>query len=198
MRVRPPLRVPSQARVLALRRTTTLNRLLKAALFAAILVCAEAGHTTVFKARVIGVADGDTVTVLDEAYAEHKIRLMGIDAPEKSQAYGKRSKQSLSELVDGQELSIDAAKHDRYGRLVGKLLGQNGRDINLEQVRRGMAWHYTDYAREQSTADRVLYADAQHGARADRKGLWSDVAPTPPWDYRKAVRGVAKRTPARQ
>ena len=146
---------------------------------------------------MVGVADGDTVTVLDGAYAEHKIRLMGIDAPEKSQAYGNRSKQSLSELISGQELSIDAAKRDRYGRLIGKLLAPDGRDLNLEQVRRGMAWHYADFAREQSPADRALYADAQEWARADRKGLWSDIAPTPPWDYRKAARAATKRTPSR-
>ena len=177
-----------------------MDSLLKATLFVAALAFAGTSHAIVFKARVINVADGDTVTVLDEAYAEHRIRLMGIDAPEKSQAYGKVSRQSLSEMVGGQELSIDAAKHDRYGRLVGKLVSRDGRDINLEQVRRGMAWHYTDYAREQSSTDRVLYADAQQWARVDRKGLWSDVSPTPPWDYRKekrTSRASAKQTPSR-
>lgn len=174
-----------------------MDSLFKAALVAAALACAGSSQAIVFKARVIGIADGDTVTVLDEAFAEHKIRLMGIDAPEKSQAYGKRSKQSLSELIGDRELSVDADKRDRYGRLVGKLLASDGRDINLEQVRRGMAWHYADFAREQSPADRMRYADAQQWARADRKGLWSDASPTPPWEYRKAARAAAQRTPAR-
>ena len=174
-----------------------MDSLLKATLFVAVLAFAGTSHAIVFKARVIGVADGDTVTVLDDAYTEHKVRLMGIDAPEKSQAYGKLSKQSLKEMAGGQELSVDAAKRDRYGRLVGKLLARDGRDINLEQVRRGMAWHYADYAREQSGVDRVLYADAQRWARVDRKGLWSDASPTPPWDYRKAARTGAQRRPAR-
>jgi endonuclease YncB( thermonuclease family) len=174
-----------------------LDSLLKATLFVAALALAGTSHAIVFKARVINVADGDTVTVLDEAFAEHKIRLMGIDAPEKSQAYGKVSKQSLNEMAGGQELSVDAVKRDRYGRLVGKLLARDGRDINLEQVRRGMAWHYTDYAREQSGVDRVRYADAQRWARADRKGLWSDATPTPPWDYRKAKRTSGTGPPSR-
>jgi hypothetical protein len=99
------------------------------------------------------VADGDTITVLDENRHQHKIRLAGIDAPEKAQDFGQRSKQSLSDQAYRQHVMVETGKTDRYGRLVGKVL-VNGQDVNLEQVRRGMAWHYKAYQREQAPADR--------------------------------------------
>lgn len=82
-------------------------------------------------------------------------------------------------LVFGQSVAVEAQKTDRYGRKVGKLLFQGG-DINLEQVSRGMAWHYKDYAHEQSSEDRLKYATAEESARSANKGLWRDAAPTPP------------------
>ena len=139
------------------------------------------------KGQVIAVADGDTVTVLDADRQRHKIRLAGIDAPESRQGYGQRSRLSLKELLDGRQVLVTYDKTDRYGRLVGKV-ELEGRDINLEQLRRGLAWHYKKYEAEQSAQDRQVYAQAQQQAQAVRLGLWRDPEPQAPWDYRQQKR----------
>jgi len=138
--------------------------------------------------KVVGVADGDTITVLDASNTQHKIRLSGIDAPEKKQPYGMRSKQSLSDLVFSKQVAVESDKKDRYGREVGKILLATGRDVNLEQVTRGFAWHYKKYQREPSANDRKLYDFAEQEARNGRRGLWADAKPVPPWDYRHSKR----------
>ncbi len=88
---------------------------------------------------VVHVADGDTITVLDAGKVQHKVRLAGIDAPEKAQPFGQRSRESLADLVAGRTVIVETHKKDRYGRYVGKVI-LNSRDVNLEQIRRGMAW----------------------------------------------------------
>jgi endonuclease YncB( thermonuclease family) len=159
------------------------------ALTLALAVVALAAHADTLTGHVVGVTDGDTITLLDASKTQHKIRVAGIDAPEKKQPYGQRSKEALSDLAFDKELVIEWTKKDRYGRVIGKLIDKRGRDINLEQVRHGMAWHYKKYEGEQSPEDRKLYAAAEDAARAKRVGLWADAAPVPPWDYRKAKRG---------
>lgn len=134
--------------------------------------------------RVVGVADGDTLTVLGSNRTQHRVRLAGIDAPEKSQAYGNVSKQHLSALVFGQTVTVDYHKKDRYGRTLGTVLVK-GRDVNFEQIRSGLAWHYKQYQGEQTPKDRTAYAEAELSARKDRSGLWRDVNPVPPWDFRR-------------
>ena len=109
---------------------------------------------------------------------------MGIDAPEKKQDFGMASKQSLSDLSYDKMATIDYNKRDRYGRIVGKIL-INGRDINLEQVRKGMAWHYKKYQGEQEVEDRSIYANTEYEAQHDKRGLWSYKDPMPPWKFRK-------------
>lgn len=156
---------------------------------AALVVTAFAAHGDTLKGHVVGVTDGDTITLLDASKTQHKIRVAGIDAPEKKQPYGQRSKQALSDLAFDKDMAIEWTKKDRYGRVIGKLINKQGRDINLEQVRNGMAWHYKKYEKEQSPEDRKLYATAEDAARARRIGLWADADPVPPWDYRKAKRG---------
>lgn len=138
--------------------------------------------------RVVGVADGDTLTVLDSSKKQHKIRLDGIDAPEKAQPFGQRSKQSLSDLAYNRNVQVETHKRDRYGRVVGKVL-LDGTDLNLLQVNRGLAWHYKAYAREQTPEDRAGYAAAEEIARRERRGLWRDAEPTPPWEWRKNAKG---------
>lgn len=150
---------------------------------ALILTAVSLGHAATIEGRVVGVADGDTVTVLDDARTQHKIRLSGIDAPEKKQPFGQRSKESLSELVFSKTVTVETSKRDRYGREVGKVL-VDGVDANLEQLKRGMAWHYKAYVREQSPRDRVLYSEAEEIARMGRVGLWRDETPQPPWEFR--------------
>ena len=137
----------------------------------------------------MSVADGDTVTLLDGEERQHKVRLDGIDAPEKGQAFGDRSKQSLSELAYGRDARADCQKTDKYGREVCKVY-VDGEDVGLEQIKRGMAWHFKRYEREQRPEDRRAYADAEVEARKAKRGLWRDSQPVPPWDFR--TRGVAK------
>lgn len=152
-----------------------------------LLTCSMACAET-YTGRVVGVADGDTVTVLDSSNTQHKVRLAGIDAPEKKQAFGQASKQNLSSLVYDQTVTIETAKRDRYQREVGKVI-INGRDANLKQIEAGLAWHYKKYANEQSSADQQTYAAAEVLAQQGRKGLWSEVNPTPPWDFRHQQKG---------
>jgi endonuclease YncB( thermonuclease family) len=133
---------------------------------------------------VVHVADGDTLTVLDDQKIQHKIRLQGIDAPEKSQPFGQKSKQSLSHLVHRQIVTVEFQKIDKYGRTVGKVL-LNGTDVCLEQINLGMAWHYKQYQSEQAKEDRDTYAQAELTARTQAVGLWKDKSPTPPWEFRR-------------
>jgi endonuclease YncB( thermonuclease family) len=133
---------------------------------------------------VVGVADGDTITVLDQQKNTYKIRLQGIDAPEKKQAFGEKSKQSLHDLVHGKQVRIEYDKEDKYGRIVGKIT-LDDLDICLQQLVLGMAWHYKKYQNEQSVADRVVYNDAELKSKSLKLGLWADETPMPPWEFRK-------------
>ena len=134
--------------------------------------------------KVVSVADGDTITVLDSQKTQHKIRLQGIDAPERAQAFGNKSKQSLHEMVHGKQVTVDYQKKDKYGRVVGKIL-LNNTDVCLEQLKRGMAWHYKQYAKEQPKEDQETYSLAEQQAKTELKGLWKDKHPVPPWEFRK-------------
>ena len=147
------------------------------------LVFAAATVAENLTGKVIGVMDGDTIEVLDATKRPHKIRLEGIDAPEKEQAFGNRAKQHLSDQVFGKQVEVVTSKTDKYGRNIGKVL-INGKDANLEQVRAGFAWHYKAYQKEQSVVDRTLYADAEAAARSARSGLWRDPQPMAPWEWR--------------
>lgn len=134
--------------------------------------------------RVVGIADGDTVTVVSESNTQYKIRLMGIDAPEKKQPFGSKSKESLFAMVFNKQVSVEYKKRDKYGRIVGKIL-VDGIDANLEQLKAGLAWHYKKYQKEQPIADRATYSHAEDLAKAERRGLWIDPNTIPPWEWRK-------------
>lgn len=133
--------------------------------------------------KVVGVHDGDTATVLDENKQQHKIRFNGIDAPELKQDFGNRSKQNLSDLIFGKTVTVKVDKKDKYNRAVG-IVFLDGRDINIEQIKAGLAWHYKKYASEQSESDRKLYSEAEVAAQNAKLGLWSQPNPTAPWAYR--------------
>lgn len=140
-------------------------------------------HADVLLGHVVAVSDGDTITVLDDNKQRHVVRLMGIDAPEKAQAFGEKAKQSLSDLVFNKEVSVTWFKRDRYGRTVGQV-HVDDTDVCLEQIKRGLAWHYKQYEREQSLEDRSRYSDAEKEARIARMGLWVDDKPTEPSKFR--------------
>lgn len=139
------------------------------------------------KGRVIKVADGDTVTLLDDAKQQFRVRFAGIDAPEHDQAWGSFCQNNLSQKVLQQDVTAQFFKTDKYGRNVSKVIFQ-GRDINLEQVREGCGWHYKKYENEQPAADRISYAEAETAARTARRGLWADPNPINPSVWRSQQR----------
>ncbi len=125
-----------------------------------LLLAAPIAFADSLTGKVVKVTDGDTLTILDANYKEHKIRLAGIDAPERKQAYGLASRKHLASIVAGKQVTVEYQKRDRYGRIVGKVL-LDGIDACLEQVKAGFAWHYKKYQHEQSLGDQQLYADAE-------------------------------------
>jgi endonuclease YncB( thermonuclease family) len=130
-----------------------------------------------FTGKVVKIADGDTITVLLDK-KQHRIRLEGIDSPEKGQAYGTKARQALADKIFGQTVRVEWKKRDRYNRIIGRVyLGD--RDISLEMVKDGFAWHYKRYSKE------AALADAEREARKAGRGLWADKEPTPPWEWRR-------------
>ena len=153
----------------------------KALLFAVLLSSAAYAE----QCLVVGLADGDTLTArcgAPGAYRQVKIRLAEIDAPEKKQPFGQRSRQALAELCFQKTARIRTSTKDRYGRTVARV-ECNGVDANAEMVRLGMAWAYTRYQTDAS----LTHLEAQ--AREGRAGLWADSSPQPPWEWRQRARG---------
>lgn len=137
--------------------------------------------------RVVGVSDGDTITVLDAQRQQHKIRLAGIDAPESKQPFGQTSKKHLSDLVFDRDVILDCGKTDKYRREVCVVM-VDGQDANLAQVAAGMAWWYRKYQKEQAAAQRASYEAAEAAAKAGKVGLWQEADPVPPWEWRHPKR----------
>ena len=157
---------------------------MKKVLLIFILFLSNFVHAKTLEGLVVGVADGDTITVLDQQKNTYKIRLQGIDAPEKKQAFGEKSKQSLHGLVHSKQVRIEYDKEDKYGRIVGKVtIGDL--DICLQQLSLGLAWHYKKYQNEQSASDQVVYSDTELKSKSLKLGLWADDAPMSPWEFRK-------------
>ena len=142
----------------------------------------------VLHGTVSSVHDGDTVTLGAGEQRVH-VRLDGIDAPELKQPYGKEARDFLASFVLNKSIVVSWHKKDKYRRTVGTLQ-VDGRDMNLELLRAGLAWHYTKYAYEQTDIARTLYSSTERQARVQHLGLWQDQHPTPPWDYRKSKRYV--------
>ena len=171
-----------------------MKRLVPVTLLLLLLVASAQAASESFEAKVIGVSDGDTITVRIANAPPYTIRLSGIDSPEKKQPFGNRSKQNLSQLVFGKPVRVEWSKKDKYGRLVGKVLVATGAcarppcaaalDVNLAQIAAGFAWHYRQYKNEQSKQDRSVYEAAEQHARENKRGLWSDAHPVPPWEWR--------------
>lgn len=146
--------------------------------------------------KVVAVTDGDTIKVLDSNNVQHKVRLTGIDAPEKAQPFGKVSRKHLASMVAGKEVRVESSKTDRYGRVLGKVWVQPrdctscGKTLNANhaQILSGMAWWYQYYAKDQPTKDRERYKSAVSEAKKMKRGLWSESNAIPPWAWRKGQR----------
>ena len=130
-----------------------------------------------FTGRVVGVTDGDTIKVL-HAHQSETVRLLGVDAPEKRQAYGDRARRFTAELAFDRSVTVRSSGRDRNGRLLGEVLLPDGRSLNQELVRAGYAWWFRKYSSD------IRLARLEEEARQDRRGLWADAAPTAPWEYR--------------
>jgi micrococcal nuclease len=129
--------------------------------------------------RVVSVADGDTFTLLNEEKKQEKVRLHGIDCPERAQAYGQVAKQKLSDLVFGQPVRLERKTKDRYGRTIAVVYSREGENINEALLRAGLAWHYKQHDKNPS------WAAIEQRARSEKLGLWADPQATPPWEWRK-------------
>lgn len=167
-----------------------------------------------FDGIVVGVTDGDTVTVLDTAKKQHTIRLAFIDAPEtnchaktpgrrddscveSTQPFGKASKKYLSDMIYRQDVRVEVLPGSTYGREIGVVYTmRNGREINAnyEQVKAGMAWFYRHYAiKQMNHGEFTAFGEAETLARGAHTGLWSDPYPVAPWDYRHGTEGGGAR-----
>ena len=163
-----------------------LRRIPKITTVILLILTLNAVHGKTVEGRVISVTDGDTLTMLLADKKKLKIRLTGIDAPEKRQSYGAKSKEHLASLVYQKIVKVEYSRVDRYQRTLGKVL-MEGIDINLEQVLNGFAWHYKTYAKDQSVRDQNEYSKAEVKAKRNRRGLWQDERPQPPWEFRKGA-----------
>lgn len=146
------------------------------------LAGAARGHDV--DGRVVTVHDGDTVTIVDGGRVQRRVRIAGIDAPEKAQPFGAAAKENLARLVHGRHVAARCHKRDRFGREVCSVF-LRGRDVGLEQVQDGLSWWYRDYAREQLPEARARYEAAEIEAKGARRGLWRDATPQAPWMWRK-------------
>ena len=135
-----------------------------------------------FSGPVVGVIDGDTLEVLHNQHPE-RIRLSGIDCPEKKQAFGQRAKQAASALAFGKDVTIQTHGHDKYTRTIGDVILPDGMNLNQQLVKQGWCWWYRKYAPKDTVLEQ-LETDAREG----RKGLWADPQPVPPWEWRKKSR----------
>jgi len=165
------------------------------AIIAAVVLACAAVSAETLKGRVVKVADGDTITVL-VSNVQHKVRLNGIDAPEKKQAFGEASRKHLASLVAGKDVDVEWTKKDKYGRILGTVWvsvpSPDGKgvvrcDANQSMLHAGFAWHYKRF--DSSKA----YSDAESDARRAKLGLWRDPRPVPPEEFRKSGSAVRRK-----
>ncbi|MFV7791277.1 thermonuclease family protein [Aliarcobacter lanthieri] len=131
--------------------------------------------------KVVKVSDGDTITILTSDKVQYKIRLNDIDAPEKKQAFGNKSKDNLAKYIASKTVKVEYKTKDKYKRILGTIY-YNNIDINLQQVKDGYAWVYKKYSKNQD------YYNAEKLARENKKGLWNDKSPIAPWEFRALKR----------
>lgn len=152
-----------------------MNRLFSIVLLLALMASPALAD---FTGRVVGVADGDTISVLHDGKAE-RVRLNGIDCPEKGQAFGAQAKAVTSAMTFGKEVTVRPVTLDKYGRTVADVVLSDGRILNRELVTLGLAWWYRKYSTDESLGHLEVEA------RVAKKGLWADPEPIPPWAFRK-------------
>lgn len=157
---------------------------------AAVMLAAIPAAAEPLTGKVVSVHDGDTVRVLDAANVQHKVRLDGIDAPERGQPFGTVARDRLAALVMGKAVKVHDDGRDKWGRTLGRMEVE-GQDVNRQMVEDGMAWHYVKFNND------ARLAAAERAARAAKRGLWADKAPVPPWEWRATAKD-RRRQPAGQ
>ena len=171
------------------------SRAVALTLFAAVLVagCVTAPSTREYThAKVVSVVDGDTIAVMTPDKHQQRVRIAGIDAPERGQPFGDLSRENLSRLATGRYATIQCHRIDRYQRKVCKVMVQpadcqrcdHKLDVGLAQIVAGLAWWYREYASEQPPEDRGRYESEENEARLRKRGLWAAPKPVPPWEWR--------------
>lgn len=163
-------------------RPARIAPLARAAAAIVLAVAASVSHAD-FSGKVIRILDGDTIEVLVER-TPVRVRLAQIDAPEKKQPFGTKSRQALADFTFQRSVQVRESEADRYGRRIGTVL-VDGRDVNRAMVAAGMAWVYRVYAKDRSLLD--VEAEARHS----RRGLWTDAQAVPPWEWRAHQRAEA-------
>lgn len=131
-----------------------------------------------FQVKVVKISDGDTFTAINRDNLQLKFRVWGIDAPEKKQAFGTKSKEYLSSLIFGKTITVDVQKQDGWGRYIAYVYTPDNRDVSLEMINAGMAWQFVEYDQSEK------YRAAESQARKSKKGLWSDPHRIAPWEFR--------------
>ncbi len=160
------------------------SHIIQKVLFGLTLTFSVLAHGEIINGRVVGISDGDTLTILDASNTQFKIRLAAIDAPEKAQPFGQRGKQKLSEICYGKNSSVNVVSTDRYGRTVGDI-DCAGINANQAMIESGLAWVYRKYDK----GHEHLYV-LEEEARNARRGLWTDSNPIGPWEWRKIKRNA--------
>lgn len=161
------------------------------------LAVSALAQSSELRGKVVSVADGDTITILTPDRQQHKIRFNGIDAPESSQDFGQVSKKNLAGLVFGKDVVVLWSKRDKYGRIIGTvMLGPV--NVNLEQLKAGLAWYYRQYAGDVPAGNRAAYERAEAEARAAKRGLWAQPNPVPPWAFRHGDESSSTPAPSGQ
>jgi endonuclease YncB( thermonuclease family) len=148
--------------------------------------------TGIITGKVIGISDGDTITILNDKQEQIKIRLIGIDCPEKTQAFGNRAKITLSNKVFSQNVKVETRDKDKYGRTLG-IVKVGDEDINEYMISQGLAWHFKKYANTQPLEEANRYAKAQELASQNKRGLWIQDSPMPPWEFRDEQKKSQKK-----
>lgn len=132
--------------------------------------------------RVVKVIDGDTFDLLSQSRQKIRVRLFGIDAPERGQAFNIKAKEYTASLIAGKDVKLVVNRKDQYGRIVADVYLADGTHVNAQIVKAGFAWHYKTYS------DDATLARLETVARKEKRGLWQDAHPQPPWEYRKQKR----------
>lgn len=151
-------------------------------LFLVLLLLFNGGEAYPFTGEVVSVLDGDTIDVLHNGKAE-RIRLHGIDCPEKGQPYGNQAKRATSTLIFAQHVTLQIHGRDKYGRILAEVLLADGTNVNHTLVKDGWCWWYRKYAPNDTTFEQLEREAIEAG-----RGLWVDPEPLPPWEYRKLRR----------